>query len=1159
MPGAEGDGHAKDASKAAQDSAEAEQLHMVLQNYVELDSRAKEALRNLSLAQVVKLLGEYEHKKPSIRNPSGFIYKTALRWNEGNMSVEEDPFGAVPQEPPEQWTPQQEMETEGLMNRHNLNDATRSLLRQLSHRTAIRILNDLESKGCTVRNPSAYCSTAARKARQRNERRQQRVDDSLPGWAADEQVVEVVNHYEALELEDTADEVTIKKAYRKLVLKWHPDKHPTDRDEAEERIRAINEAYEVLSNPTKKEAYDQQRRAVEQRRMGKVLRSTICVKTDLPRECMLQPVGYPDKFVRYRIAHGRGPQCFVQSRAEARRESSLGGDINLDDFLPFFEATKLSFWWLPEVNSMCRIRAAELGTRETNGEAVRAGRAGGLNLAFRIDSHESAADSAVKLMEARKGECKEMVNFIVLPSPYYEGAFRFEAAYHQGYFIAFRPPTGLRVVPNIDGSDSNCVIDFALIDFQHMFKFIELEEVLRAAMQNVTNWMSLDLLKMDGNVQAYFQNILGAPIWEDEDFQTYFSGHFDSWEYRADVRSVRLRTREERLGLELSSVATPEQMAQKIVNAADDVLTRLPWRAVRHSFEILSRQGSSEVSALLLRMEAKRKLIGVLGGTLTTAQNDAGAEAPPLGAIAGLAHQVHLVSGDPGLARSRDEALDLLVRHASAAVDEAEQAGRPLDLDVLDFAALVALPGMAHRSDSLLQLMTFKLMKARLQEQVQVLDAAATSGAISLTKAMALAVAEALDKAKDEELGAAVKALVKTDLHDDKCTEALQRCMLSMDTDDLALCVAALANRGNTSAGLAEATAALVARGPLAGKVPSDKLLSLAVGATKTDVIACVLQNVAQAAAATLKDFSIADVIRLLLAIAKAKGKPMPAEAKASLFSEAANMLGPMLHSLSTAEIIKVCLAIGSSAGTRDLMEAAASEAEQRLPGMPAPQLLLLTQSLASLGGGHSSVRCIVNCWLSILDPRRVGAPAPLSADQVVRLASILAPLLRDLNREAALQCLTVIGMTLSEQAVKLSLASRDKAQQLFSDPQGFGSWMEHEKLLTRLRDTRYLESSLAAQAASDQSRDASGRVAGSEADGASRAASREELGATKRGRDPSCTGSMDPAGTASNRPELSLASLLRGAGSAGSAARRRSRSRSREGQYSLHALMHGR
>merc|ERR1719316_644707 len=102
----------------------------------------------------------------------------------------------------------------------------------------------------------------------------------------------------------------------------------------------------------------------------------------------------------------------------------------------------MSLWWLPEVNNMCRIRAVEIRTSWAHFETAKAGQAGGLNLAFRIDAGESEADSAVKLMEAMKGEKKEFVNFIAVPSPWYEGAFRFEAAYHPGHFLAFRPPTG---------------------------------------------------------------------------------------------------------------------------------------------------------------------------------------------------------------------------------------------------------------------------------------------------------------------------------------------------------------------------------------------------------------------------------------------------------------------------------------------------------------------------------------------------------------------------------------------------------------------------------------------------------------------------------------------------------------------------------------------
>merc|ERR1712190_177016 len=125
---------------------------------------------------------------------------------------------------------------------------------------------------------------------------------------------------------------------------------------------------------------------------------------------------------------GRGAECMVQSRSEARNRDN--DDVSLDDFIPFFKATKLSMWWLPEGESMCRIRAVEVSTDMFFGAPIKVGQAGGLNLAFRVDPGESEADSSVKLMEAKRGERKENVNFRVLPSPCYEGAFRFEAAYN---------------------------------------------------------------------------------------------------------------------------------------------------------------------------------------------------------------------------------------------------------------------------------------------------------------------------------------------------------------------------------------------------------------------------------------------------------------------------------------------------------------------------------------------------------------------------------------------------------------------------------------------------------------------------------------------------------------------------------------------------------
>lgn len=64
------------------------------------------------------------------------------------------------------------------------------------------------------------------------------------------------DYYEVLGVDKGADEATIKKAYRKLAMQYHPDKNP-DNKEAEEKFKEASEAYEVLFDKDKRQLYDQ--------------------------------------------------------------------------------------------------------------------------------------------------------------------------------------------------------------------------------------------------------------------------------------------------------------------------------------------------------------------------------------------------------------------------------------------------------------------------------------------------------------------------------------------------------------------------------------------------------------------------------------------------------------------------------------------------------------------------------------------------------------------------------------------------------------------------------------------------------------------------------------------------------------------------------------
>jgi len=64
------------------------------------------------------------------------------------------------------------------------------------------------------------------------------------------------DYYGILGVGKNVSEEELKKAYKKQALKWHPDRNQGNKEQAEEKFKDIAEAYEVLSDPKRKQIYD---------------------------------------------------------------------------------------------------------------------------------------------------------------------------------------------------------------------------------------------------------------------------------------------------------------------------------------------------------------------------------------------------------------------------------------------------------------------------------------------------------------------------------------------------------------------------------------------------------------------------------------------------------------------------------------------------------------------------------------------------------------------------------------------------------------------------------------------------------------------------------------------------------------------------------------
>ena len=162
------------------------------------------------------------------------------------------------------------------------------------------------------------------------------------------------DYYEVLGVERTVTIEEIKKAYRKLAVKYHPDKNPGDKT-AEEKFKEIGEAYEALSDPQKRAAYDQYGHSAFD-----------------PRSRGFRPGGggFHDPFDIFREVFGGGGNIFDDLFGGGRSDPTApqrGEDLRYDMEITFEEAAhgceKEITVTKPERCEVCDGSGAEAGSR----------------------------------------------------------------------------------------------------------------------------------------------------------------------------------------------------------------------------------------------------------------------------------------------------------------------------------------------------------------------------------------------------------------------------------------------------------------------------------------------------------------------------------------------------------------------------------------------------------------------------------------------------------------------------------------------------------------------------------------------------------------------------------------------------------------------------
>merc|ERR1712048_558957 len=127
-------------------------------------------------------------------------------------------------------------------------------------------------------------------------------------------------------------------------------------------------------------------------------------------------------------------------------------------------------------------------------------------------------------------------------SPTIPNAFRFEADFFGNHFLAFDPPT----LAQMSGApDMFTVMDFVIIPTWDCLQFLTVDDVLIPAVRNQGgehNFVKLAKACEDTQVRQYFQR---NGIWDFGDFEAYFQAHRETWDYKPENQSLRIRSKDD--------------------------------------------------------------------------------------------------------------------------------------------------------------------------------------------------------------------------------------------------------------------------------------------------------------------------------------------------------------------------------------------------------------------------------------------------------------------------------------------------------------------------------------------------------------------------------------------------------------------------------------